>query len=74
MVAVLGDALPDRYGRRKMIILAGIFFTISAIGTAFAPSVAWLIAGRLVSWIFFYKLVPETKGKSLEQIEERWRP
>jgi SP family galactose:H+ symporter-like MFS transporter len=49
--AVLGGALTDKYGRRKMIILAGIIFTISAIGTAFSPSVTWLIAGRLISGI-----------------------
>jgi MFS family permease len=27
----------------------------------------------VVAWFFIYKLVPETKGKSLEQIEESWR-
>lgn len=49
--AVIGGALTDCYGRRKLIILAGIIFTISAIGTAFSPSVTWLIAGRLISGI-----------------------
>jgi len=49
--AVIGGALTDRYGRRKLIILAGIIFTFSAIGTAVAPSVTWLIAGRFVSGI-----------------------
>lgn len=49
--AVMGGALTDRYGRRIMIIIAGIIFTISAIGTAFAPSVTLLITGRLISGI-----------------------
>lgn len=49
--AVIGGALTNRYGRRIMIIIAGIIFIISAIGTAFAPSVTWLIAGRLISGI-----------------------
>jgi MFS family permease len=49
--AAIGGVLTNRYGRRKMIILAGIIFTISALGTAFAPSVTWLIAGRLISGI-----------------------
>jgi len=49
--AIMGGALTDRYGRRKMIILAGIIFTVSAIGTAFAPLVTWLITGRLISGI-----------------------
>jgi len=47
--AIVGGVLTSTFGRRKMIILAGIIFTISAIGTAFAPSVSWLIAGRMVS-------------------------
>jgi len=25
------------------------------------------------AWFFIYKLVPETRGKTLEQIEEFWR-
>ena len=49
--AILGGALTDRFGRRKMIILAGIIFTASAIGTALAPTVAWLIGARVVSGI-----------------------
>jgi SP family galactose:H+ symporter-like MFS transporter len=49
--AIIGGALTDRYGRRNMIILAGIIFTISAIGTAFSLSVSWLIVGRLASGI-----------------------
>jgi sugar porter (SP) family MFS transporter len=49
--SILGGASSDRFGRRKMIILAGIIFTASAIGTALAPTVGWLIAGRTVSGV-----------------------
>ena len=49
--AAIGGALTSRFGRRKMIILAGIIFTVSAIGTALAPTVIWLIAARIVSGI-----------------------
>jgi sugar porter (SP) family MFS transporter len=49
--AIIGGALTGRFGRRKMIILAGIIFTASAIGTALAPTVGWLIAARVVSGI-----------------------
>jgi predicted MFS family arabinose efflux permease len=38
------------------------------------PETFWLYGViAVVAWVFFYRLVPETKGKSLEQIEEHWR-
>ena len=49
--AVVGGALTNRFGRRKMIILAGFIFTVGAIGTALAPTITWLIAARIVSGI-----------------------
>jgi SP family galactose:H+ symporter-like MFS transporter len=46
--AIVGGILADRFGRRRMIILAGIIFTLSAIGTALAPNINTLIAGRII--------------------------
>ena len=38
------------------------------------PETFWLYGViAVVAWVFFYRLVPETNGKSLEQIEEHWR-
>src|SRR5664279_2578677 len=45
--AVIGGALTARFGRRKLIILAGLIFTASAIGTALTPTVPLLIAARI---------------------------
>jgi len=37
-------------------------------------STFWLYAGiSIAAWLFAFFLVPETKGKTLEQIEEHWR-
>ena len=49
--ASLGGALTDRLGRRSLIIVAGVIFIASSFGTAFSPSVPWLIAARVVSGI-----------------------
>ena len=49
--ATIGGVLTGRFGRRKMIILGGVIFTASAIGTALAPSIVWLIAARVVSGV-----------------------
>jgi SP family galactose:H+ symporter-like MFS transporter len=46
--AILGGRLADRYGRRKMIILSAIIFSVGAVGTAFAPLISLLVAGRIV--------------------------
>jgi sugar porter (SP) family MFS transporter len=47
--AAAGGVLTGRFGRRKLIILAGMIFTMSAIGTALAPTIPWLITGMVVS-------------------------
>jgi SP family galactose:H+ symporter-like MFS transporter len=49
--ATAGGALTGRFGRRWLIILAGVVFTVSAIGTAFAPTVGWLIVARIASGV-----------------------
>jgi SP family galactose:H+ symporter-like MFS transporter len=49
--ASLGGALTDRFGRRGLIIVAGVIFIASSLGTAWSPSVPWLIAARVVSGI-----------------------
>lgn len=49
--AAVGGTLVDRFGRRKLTMLAGIIFTVSAVGTALAPMVTWLITGRIVARI-----------------------
>jgi SP family galactose:H+ symporter-like MFS transporter len=46
--AVIGGALADRFGRRKIIILAGVIFSLSAVGTASAPTVTALVFGRII--------------------------
>jgi SP family galactose:H+ symporter-like MFS transporter len=37
------------------------------------PETFWLYAGIAAgAWLFIYFMAPETKGRSLEQIEEHW--
>jgi SP family galactose:H+ symporter-like MFS transporter len=39
-----------------------------------APRTFWLYGAFAIgAWIFSYRLVPETKGRTLEQIEQFWR-
>ncbi len=54
------------------LIVALTFLTLTqVIGK---PGTFWLYAAITIgSWFFAYFLVPETKGKTLEQIEAHWR-
>ena len=46
--AAFSGALADRFGRRKIIISTAIIFALGSLGTAFAPGINLLIAGRVL--------------------------
>jgi SP family galactose:H+ symporter-like MFS transporter len=50
--AVIGAAssgqLSDRFGRRRIIIATAVVFMLGSVGTALAPTISLLIAGRIV--------------------------
>jgi sugar porter (SP) family MFS transporter len=46
--AAVGGPLADGMGRRRALILTAVIFALGAVGTALAPDVAWLIAGRVI--------------------------
>jgi SP family galactose:H+ symporter-like MFS transporter len=46
--AFIGGSLADRYGRRRMILIAAIIFAGGAIGTSLSMDVITLITGRII--------------------------
>ncbi len=41
----------DRCGRRKLLVLSGVLFAISAIGTALPPNLTWFVIFRTIGGI-----------------------
>jgi len=55
------------------LIVALSFLTLTQV--LGKPATFWLYGAVSVgAWLFAFFLVPETKGKSLEEIEAQWRP
>ena len=47
---------------------------LSLVGTIGSPMTFWLFAAFcVIGWIWIYYRVPETKGQSLEQIQQLWK-
>ncbi len=44
--AALGGTLADRWGRRRVILLAAVIFALGALGSGLAPGAAWLVLSR----------------------------
>jgi MFS family permease len=65
--AAAGGLLADRFGRRVVLILIAVIFTLGRAGTFWLYSLL-----SIGAWIFAYRFVPETKGKSLEEIQATW--
>lgn len=55
----------------NLVVAVTFLSLVSVLGHA----ATFLVYGVLTvcAWFFIFKLVPETKGKTLEQIEEHWR-
>lgn len=51
-VSPLWGILADRYGRKPMMIRAGLAMTLTMGGLAFVPNVYWLLALRLLNGVF----------------------
>lgn len=81
---VINEVFPGRVRGRAVAVATAVnwgaaflvsqfFLTlINAIGTS---ATFWLFAFFcLAGWIWVYRTVPETKGRSLEEIEKSWQP
>lgn len=49
--ALLSGALSDRFGRKRLLIVAGFMFTISALGTALAWNFTWYTTFRIIGGV-----------------------
>ena len=52
LVSPIWGILADKYGRKPMMIRAGLAMTITMGGLAFAPNIYWLIFLRLLNGVF----------------------
>jgi hypothetical protein len=54
----------------------GVAVTFLTLVSVVGRSATFWIYGAITvaAWVFIYKLVPETRGKTLEQIESDWKP
>lgn len=46
--AIISGKLADYLGRKRMIIINAVIFLIGAAGCAYAPSMSWLVAMRII--------------------------
>jgi EmrB/QacA subfamily drug resistance transporter len=57
---LLGGAAGDYFGRRRLLIAGTMIFAIASLGCALAPSLAYLLAGRLLLGIGAAMLMPNS--------------
>jgi EmrB/QacA subfamily drug resistance transporter len=51
MLLLTGGIFADRFGRKRAYLSGTVVFTLASVLCAFAPSLGWLIAGRVVQGI-----------------------
>lgn len=67
---LIGGALGDRFGHRRIFAIGAVSFAITSVLCALAPTVEWLIGLRIAQGVAAALLIPE----SLAIIETVFRP
>ncbi|MEM9557964.1 MAG: MFS transporter [Acidobacteriota bacterium] len=67
---LVGGALGDRFGRRKLFVVGTAAFAITSAGCGLAPSIEWLIGLRVLQGVAAALLMPESLA-ILEAVLER---
>ena len=49
--AAIAGVLSDRWGRKPILILSGVLFFVSALGSAIPPDFQWLIVARMIGGV-----------------------
>jgi EmrB/QacA subfamily drug resistance transporter len=70
---LLGGALGDRYGRRRLFLIGTAAFAIASAACGLAASAAWLIAARAVQGIGAALLVPGSLAMIHDHFDDRAR-
>ena len=55
---LLGGALGDRYGRRRIFLAGVVWFTVASVACGLAPTIELLVAGRIVQGVGAALLTP----------------
>ncbi|MEU6844349.1 DHA2 family efflux MFS transporter permease subunit [Streptomyces sp. NPDC046716] len=58
MLLLSGGVFADRFGRKRVYLAGGAVFTVASLLCALAPSLGWLIAGRVLQGIGAAALSP----------------
>jgi len=69
-LVLLGGALGDRFGRRRVFLVGAVWFTAASVLCGFAPEVGWLVAARGLQGVGAALLTPA----SLALINASLRP
>ena len=59
-LVLVGGALADRFGRRRIFVLGIVVFAAASLGCGVAPSIRWLIGARTVQGVGAALLVPSS--------------
>ena len=59
-LSLSGGAIADRYGRKRLLMIGILFFTLGSVGCALSPDLGMLVAARAVQGVGAAVLIPGT--------------